>query len=121
MKLAACALATLATAATLVLATQQASAQGYYERQEQDRQRLARDAQQTRFDRGREEYQRQKWLADKNAEAAAEKRGDWKAAQGYAKAEDMRAQKYWNDRHQVARDTFKTLGDRAKCRRDGGC
>src|SRR5690348_10886621 len=115
MKLTACALA-LASAATLLLATQQASAQGYYQRQEQDRQRMASDKQSIKNDRGREEFNRQKWLADKNAEAAAEKRGDWKAAQGYARAEDMRAQKYWDAKHQGDRATGQFIRDRGKCK-----
>jgi hypothetical protein len=112
---------TLATAATLVLATQQVSAQGYYERQEQDRQSMARDTQRYNTDRGREEFERKKFVADKNAEAAAEKRGDWKAAKNLAKWEDYRAKQYWNDRNKAGRDVARYRRDRGTCKRDGGC
>jgi len=97
------------------------SAESSYYQKEQERERIARDRARLHTDRAREEYQRRKWQADRDAERAAERRGDWQAARNLSKWEDYRAQKYWEDKRRGDADRRRLSRDQMRCRQDGAC
>ncbi len=106
------------TAVSTITVAAPGFAQSYY-RQEQDRERAARDRRELRNEQAERNAAARRLQNDRIRERNAEARGNYGAARYYARKEDRDARVLRREQRDVNQDRARLQRDRARCARDG--
>jgi hypothetical protein len=106
------------TAACALIGVSGSSAQDYY-RQEQDRKRAYYERQDLRRDYRERAQDERRFRLDRYKERQAERRGDWRAADYYARRENRDAAAIRRENRDIREDRRELRRDEYRCARDG--